>query len=243
MATSYTTNALLNKPAATDRHWDAPLNANADFLDGVSSIGKLLVTPAELPSATLNVRVTAGTYVKSDGTVAGYAGLPSYGVPASSTLYLWLTDAGVLAAGPAFPTTPHVRLAHVVSGASAVQGVTDERVVLRSMSASGAVGTSAAPVASGPVGGTFSVVANGSGRTAFFVDPDAPAVGFFGATPAGQAGPVGALVDQTGGTAADAIVGPGASYAPAELGNNFAALTAKVNALIGVLKRHGLMAD
>ena len=229
----------MNKPAATDRLWDVPLNANADFLDGVSSIGKLLVTPAEVPSATLNVRVTAGTYVKSDGTVGRFAGVPAYGVTASSSLYLWLTDAGVLAGGPAFPTTPHVRLAHVVTGASAVQGVNDERVVLRAMTSPG----SAALVSLGPVGGTFSVVAAGSGRPAFFVDPDAPAVGFFGATPASQAGAVVALVDQTGGTASNAIVGPGATYAPAELGNNFAALTAKVNTLIGVLKRHGLMAN
>src|SRR4051794_8313568 len=103
MPTSYTTNAFLNKPAAADRHWDVPLNANADFLDGISAVGKLLVTSKESPSTTLNVRVTAGTYVKSDGTVGGYAGLPAYGVPASSSLYVWLSDAGVLAAGAAFP--------------------------------------------------------------------------------------------------------------------------------------------
>jgi hypothetical protein len=53
MSTSHTTNALLAKPAASDRYWDIPLNANADFLDGISSIGRLLVTPAEVPSASL----------------------------------------------------------------------------------------------------------------------------------------------------------------------------------------------
>ena len=69
MASTLTTNAFLLKPATADRFWDIPINANADLLDGVAAIGSLIVTPAEFPSATLNVRVTSGSYIMANGTV------------------------------------------------------------------------------------------------------------------------------------------------------------------------------
>jgi hypothetical protein len=129
---SYTPNACLNKPATADRNWDIPLNANTDFLDGISAIGRLLVTPAEVPSASLNVRVTSGSFVRADGSVVNFAGISAYGLSPSSTVVLWLTDAGVLTASSAFPATPHVRLATVATGPATVQAIIDERVGLRS---------------------------------------------------------------------------------------------------------------
>jgi hypothetical protein len=61
MATTYTPNVRLQKPAANDRSWDGPVNANADTLDGMNAIGALCVTLAETPSASLNVSVAAGS--------------------------------------------------------------------------------------------------------------------------------------------------------------------------------------
>ena len=110
----FTANAFLLKPATAQRNWDAAINANSDTLDGMSAIGQLVVTSAELPSATLNIRVTGGSYGKGDGTIGSYAGVAAFALPASSTSCVWLTDPGVLTASPTFPTTAHVRLAQVV---------------------------------------------------------------------------------------------------------------------------------
>ena len=72
MATTYTANARLQKPATADRNWDVTLNANADTLDAVSAIGGLATTVTETPSATLNVRVAAGSFVAADGTLGAF---------------------------------------------------------------------------------------------------------------------------------------------------------------------------
>ena len=127
MSTTFTTNALLRKPATTDRYWDVPLNANADFLDGVAAIGRLVATPTETPSASLNVRVTGGSYRKADGTVGAFPGVSSYTLPGSSTATLWLTDSGMLTSSTSFPTSAHVRIATVVTGASTILSILDER--------------------------------------------------------------------------------------------------------------------
>jgi hypothetical protein len=131
MSTTYTSNLKLGKPAVADRNWDVPVNANADTLEALSPIGGLCVSPAEIPSASLNVRVAAGAYQFQDGTVGSYAGNPSYGVTASSTvaLYLDLTAAGALTAAGSFPATAHIRLATVVAGVAAITSITDARVV------------------------------------------------------------------------------------------------------------------
>ena len=44
------------------------------LLDGMTAIGGLAVTPTEVPSATLNVRVSGGNYIKADGTIGSFAG-------------------------------------------------------------------------------------------------------------------------------------------------------------------------
>lgn len=134
MASTYTTLARIAKPALGDTGWDTTLNANADLIDGF--IGPLAVTTAENPSASLNVKVAAGAYQKQDETVASYAGTSSYAVTASSTRYLWLTEAGTLSQGSAWPTagTYHVRLAVVVTGTSTITSITPWTKIPRSVS-------------------------------------------------------------------------------------------------------------
>lgn len=133
MASTYTTNARLAKPATGDLLGGSTVNANMDLLDGVSAIGALAVTVTEIPSASLNVRVTAGTFRKSDGTLVSYAGTSSQAMTLSSTNYLYLGDTGTLTVNTSgFPSAWHVRLATVVAGASTITSVTDARVSLPS---------------------------------------------------------------------------------------------------------------
>ena len=239
MATSYTHNACLQKPATSDRYWDIPLNANADFLDSLSSIGALIVSPTEIPSATLNVRVSAGSYIKGDGTVASFPGATSYPLGASQSLQLWLTDSGVLSSGTSFPTTAHVRLATVVTGVSSIQSIQDARVVAQSAGS----GLGFVLKSGDTVAGTLSIVSPTTGTTSFIVNPSTLSIGFFGATPATQAASVAPLVDNSTGTAGSSIVDVGPTHSQSTLDNNFATLAAKVNALIATMKRHGLMAN
>lgn len=129
MATSYTTNTHLGKPAVADRNWNTPLNANFDALDVLAPLGALAVVTAEVPSTTLNVRVSAGKYQKADGTVGTYAGTSSQAMTTAATNYLYLTDVGTLTVNTTgYPTTAHVRLATVVAGATTITSITDDRV-------------------------------------------------------------------------------------------------------------------
>lgn len=134
MSTSYTTRAQIGKPANGDSGWDATLNAALDRLDGLAGVGPLCVTLAEVPSASLNVAVSSGTFVDSTGAYVSYAGTASFAIDASSTRYVWLTDGGTLTKGSAWPSagTKHVRLATVVTGGSTITSVTDSRVFARS---------------------------------------------------------------------------------------------------------------
>jgi hypothetical protein len=134
MANSYTTNVQLAMPAPGDRTWNAPVNGNAQVLDSLAPVGALAVVTTEVPSATLNVHVAMGNYVKQDGTIATYAGSVSQALNASATnyLYLDLTNAGALVVNTTgFPTTAHVRLATVVAGASTITTITDLRVAFK----------------------------------------------------------------------------------------------------------------
>lgn len=129
MATTYTTRVQLGKPATGDRTWDVPVNANTTQLEAMNALGSLCVTLAEVPSASLNVVVAPGTFISSAGAYVSYAGA-TQAVTASTTTYLWLTDAGVLTTGAAWPGsgTKVVRLASVVAGTSTITSITDGRV-------------------------------------------------------------------------------------------------------------------
>lgn len=131
MAIKRTPNAQLCKPEVCERNWDVPLNQNADFLDGVAAIAHLLVTAAEIPSSSLRVRVTPGSFIRQDGTVVEYAGTNAFDVPGSANVALWLSDSGTLSTSADFPSTPHVRLAKVTTGPTSVTRVSDERIPLR----------------------------------------------------------------------------------------------------------------
>ena len=236
MATTYTANANLQKPATSDRNWDVPINANADLLDGMTAIGGLAVKPTETPSATLQVAISPGNFVNATGTVVNFAGVPVLSLPPSSTVYVWLSNAGVLTWGTAFPTSAHLRLAHVVSGPASVLQVVDERIE------SSVVGTGlgfvlkAGDTMTGPL-----TVASASGTPLVVADSINRLIGFFGATPASQAAALNPLALNSTGVASDAVADVGTSFSQSVLNNNFASLVVKVDALIAALKRHGLM--
>ncbi len=135
MATSYTSNLKIRKPAVNDRTWNVPLNENADLLDAVAPIGALAVSLKEVPSASRDVRVAAGTFVKDDGTLVTYAGTSSFTCSASSTCKLYLTNAGTLTESTSsWPGSNHVRLATVVTGTTTITSVMDERITIASTS-------------------------------------------------------------------------------------------------------------
>lgn len=130
MATTYTNHVKLGKPGVADRHWNLPINANADALDALSPVGGLCVSPAEIPSASLVVQAAPGRFQKRDGTIGAFAGAPSVALPANKTCSLYLTDAAVLTiATDGYPASAHVPLATVVTGVDAIASVTDDRLV------------------------------------------------------------------------------------------------------------------
>jgi hypothetical protein len=237
LSTFLTPNALLQKPATADRNWDIPLNANADYLDGVSAIGQLVVTTQELPSASLNVRVTAGTYVKADGTCGTFSGATNYLLSPASVVCLWLTDGGVLSSSSSFPTSAQVRLAQVVTATSTVQSITDARVNVRTAG----TGLGFVLKSGDTVSGSFTVASPQTGLSALSINPNGGMIGFFGAAPATAAAAVVAITDNTTGAVSNTLVDVGSSFSQATIDGNFATLAAKVNALIAALKRHGLM--
>jgi hypothetical protein len=207
VATTYTTNAQLQMPATSDRNWDVPINANAQILDGMTAIGGLAVTTTETPSATLQVAVSPGNFINSSGGVVNFSGTSQFVVPPSSTVYLWLSDAGVLTSGASFPTSIHLRLAQVVSGPTSLTQVVDERIQCS------VAGTSSGLVlkAADSKTETLTLASSSTG------------------TPT------------SAGVASGSIVDVGATFSQPVLNNNFASLTAQVDALIAALKRHGLM--
>jgi hypothetical protein len=134
MANTYTPNVQLAMPAAGDRTWNVPVNANAQALDALAPVGALATVTTEVPSATLNVRVATGNYQKQDGTIGQYAGSSSQTMTASATnyLYLDLTNSGNLVVNTTgFPATAHVRLATVVAAVSTITSITDARVAFK----------------------------------------------------------------------------------------------------------------
>ncbi len=131
MANTYTPNVQLAMPAPGDRTWNVPVNSNAQALDALTPVSALAVVTTEVPSVTLNVRVSAGNYLKQDGAIGTYAGTVSQSMTPSTTnyLYLDLTSSGTLVVNTSgFPATPHVRLATVVAGPSSITRIADSRV-------------------------------------------------------------------------------------------------------------------
>jgi hypothetical protein len=129
MSTTYTVNVKLGEPAVGDSGWGTTLNTSLTAVDALAPVGGLAVTTHEVPSASLNVDIAAGSFIKPDKTVGTYAGTTSYAIANSSTKVLYLdgTNGWALTTAASYPTTPHVRLATVVTGASTITSVTDNR--------------------------------------------------------------------------------------------------------------------
>lgn len=134
MASTYTSKLSIRKPGSGETGWGPLINADLDQIDGLASTGQLGVAPAAIDVATglstsLNIKVAAGTFVDSTGAYVDYAGTGSFAMTDSITNYVWLTDAGVLTKGAAWPAaaTKVVRLAVVVAGATTLTSITDAR--------------------------------------------------------------------------------------------------------------------
>lgn len=128
MSSTYTTRLKLEKQAQGDAGWDAVVRANYDALDGCNALGDFAVAPAEVPSASLDVKVAGGTWQADGGQPTAYAGSASVAVTASATSYLYLDHSGTLVVGAGWPSAPHVRLATVVAGAGTIASIADARV-------------------------------------------------------------------------------------------------------------------
>ena len=185
MATTYTQNTRLARPGPADRDWNIPLNANADAIDALAPLGGLCVATTEIPSATLNVQAAAGRYQRRDGTIGVFEGA-SIPLAANATTHVYLTDAGVpTTSTTGLPTTSHVPLAVVVTGASTVTSVTDLRVVC------GTVGTDARPflpTAGGAMADGASIAA-GTADGLKIGTATTQKLGFWNATPVTRPGP------------------------------------------------------
>jgi len=130
MATTFTTYAKLGCPADADLAWgDTLRNDLYAPLDVIKPLTGLMVTTHEVPSSSLTVDIAPGTFVTQDGTVHTYAGTTGYSIPTGTTKVVFLdgTAAWVLTTGASYPTSPHVRLATVVAGATTITSVTDNR--------------------------------------------------------------------------------------------------------------------
>ncbi len=90
--------------------------------------------------------------------------------------------------------------------------------------------------------GAMNIVSPSNGSSLVFADPVNTLIGFFGVSPAGQAASLTPLASSAG-VASNTLGDVGASFSQSAINNNFASLSAKVDALIAALKLHGLMAS
>lgn len=183
MPDTFSTSLNIRKPANNASGWDALVNDNFDLLDAI--LTPLIAATTEVPSTTLNVKVSAGSFRKSDGTIVDYAGTASQALTLSTTNYLYLTDAGALTVNTTgFPAaTFHVRLAIVTTDTTTVTAITYPRVLT---TASGKNGNT---VYLSLLGGTFDdsggVITVGTGTTngVKFGAGSTSKLGFYGVTP------------------------------------------------------------
>lgn len=134
MADTYTYTASRNiaKPATgnSGAGYVSTWDDNLDLIDAFAAIGSLAVAAREVPSTSLNVRVSAGSFRKSDGSIVSYAGTASQAVTTATTNYVFLTDAGTLTVNTTGFPVNCVRLATVVAGATTITSVADAQVFL-----------------------------------------------------------------------------------------------------------------
>jgi hypothetical protein len=162
---TFTNNLNLQMPGTADRHWDVPLNANTVALDQQAALGTLAVSLTEVPSASLNVKVSAGIYRKGDGTLLSYPGTSARALTANALNYIYLTDSGVLTVNTTgWPTGNIVALATVLAGASTITTINDQRSPWTAKGGHLHLGVGSPTIAASPGAGTSPTVSlvNGS---------------------------------------------------------------------------------
>jgi hypothetical protein len=130
MSNTYTGQIKLAKPASGDRTWNVPVNANCDTLDALNPVGDLAVTTHEQPSSSLLVDIAAGGFIDQSGTVQTYAGVSGQAIATGTTKTLYLDGTAswaLVVSATSYPSTPHIRLATVVAGASTITSIADNR--------------------------------------------------------------------------------------------------------------------
>ena len=237
MTTSYRGNSNLRKPAYSDGAWNAPLDANFDDLDASPLYGGLCCSLKEVPSASLNVKVSAGRFRQSDGLVVSFAGSASFGLTASATNYVYLDDSGTLTASTTgWPVPSHVPLAVAVCGGTTVTSLTDMRIPL----ISGGEHLTGLFLARAPSDGT-NVVTVHTGSTHGVQIGGAPGdwLAFWGSVPGAQ--PSGAnqaaITDSSGGTPSFMI----AAISDTATANAIASLARQIDAIRTALVQCGLI--
>jgi hypothetical protein len=245
MANTYTTNVGLAEASFNDSGWNVTLNTNFTTLDALTAIGALAVQLHEIPSISLNVKVSAGSFRKSDATIVTYAGTASQALTANSTNYLYLTDSGSLVVNTTgFPAATFlIRIATVTTNTTTVTGITDARVPLVSMGANAntiylalAGGTMAdgANIAVGTGTGTKIGTATTQKQSLWNVVPIVQPSG------ASQA----AITNSSGGTPGASITAVGATNTgdvSGTINNNFATLWTLLNAIRTAMVNYGSM--
>ncbi|MEW4569320.1 hypothetical protein AB1L88_15755 [Tautonia sp. JC769] len=182
-------------------------------------LGRLAVDFAEFPSASLNVKVSAGTYEAPDGQRVSYAGTGSVAMSASETNYLYLDDAGDLQVSTSgWPGAAHLRLAEVETDSGTVTAIYDRREPLRLF---GAGAGAYLPLGGGTLTGDVTLgtgvdlVLASSGAGTMVASAANQLLAFHGATPVAQASGAdqGALTDSTTGSTANFILANAATIA------------------------------
>jgi hypothetical protein len=138
LANTYTNWVRFAIPAEGDADWGDTLRDNLiNRLEATESIRGLCVTPAEMPSTSLNLQIAHGRFQRPDGTVVQFNGA-TIAAPAGDN-YLWLDATGTPQITAGAPDEPFVPLAILrVGGAQAdfsdfpvEEDIEDDRVVHR----------------------------------------------------------------------------------------------------------------
>lgn len=120
-------------PETGRRAWAPMLRDAVASLNAMGCVSPLAVRSTTFDADTgaptgLGITVAAGSFLKPNGRVVSYGGGTAT-VTDAATTYVWLTTAGVLAVGAAFPAAPYVPLASVVAAGGAVTLITDARLL------------------------------------------------------------------------------------------------------------------
>lgn len=167
---NYTTNEGFPYPALGDSDYVTTTATAWTSLDAVAAVGGLAVARKENPSASVNVKVSAGFFENGSGVRTTYSGTSSQALTANQTNYIYLTTSGVLTINTSgFPSTAMIPLATVIVGASTITTITDSRLAFRAVGSNLSYALLAGAAFTGAVSistGGFTVTAGGITLTA-----------------------------------------------------------------------------